>query len=102
LVERAGFLAHEGEAFADLGAPARTWTLAVVSDLRRTGDFESYSLELTADPIDPPVVQGMLTLGHHRLGRVELFVVPIAPGRVEAVFNALARRAADDRAEAPA
>jgi hypothetical protein len=79
-----------GERLTDLDLPGRAWTLASVSELQQLGGFDSYAIELTTDTTDPSPQQGMIALEHPQLGRVDLFVVPIAPGRVEAVFNELA------------
>jgi len=70
---------HVGDAFRLAGSPQIEWRLVHVGELRRSGDFESYSIEFETTPIDGS--QGTVTL--------ELFVVAIAPGRYEAVFNQL-------------
>jgi len=81
------FSNHVGDAFRLAGSPQIEWRLVHVGELRRSADFESYSIEFETTPIDGS--QGTVTLEHRELGTLELFVVAIAPGRYEAVFNQL-------------
>lgn len=95
------FVTLRGDRFIDLDLPGRAWTLAEVSELRHLAGCDSYAIELTTETVEPAPQQGMLALEHAHLGRLDVFVVPIAPGRVEAVFNDLATadRAADATAD---
>ena len=83
------------DTFRVVGDHAVGWRLVSVSELRRTGEYESYSIEFKAPEHDAghdagqEARQGMVTLEHPELGAIELFVVAIAPGRYEAVFNHL-------------
>jgi hypothetical protein len=76
-----------GHTFRVVGDRAVDWRLVSVSELRRTGDFESYSIEFESSEHDAG--QGIVTLEHDVLGTIELFVVAVGPGRYEAVFNQL-------------
>ena len=47
---------------------------------------EPFTLVFTG-PADRMAPQGLFALQHEALGTVELFLVPVQPGRYEAVFN---------------
>jgi hypothetical protein len=49
------------------------------------GSREQFSLIFNGGP-SPPLPQGIRALEHPGVGRLELFLVPIAEGRYEAVF----------------
>jgi hypothetical protein len=81
------FSTYVGDTFRVVGDHAVDWRLVSVSELRRAGDFESYSIEFETSEHDAG--QGIVALEHDELGAVELFVVAVGPGRYEAVFNQL-------------
>ena len=68
--------------------PACVLTLAEVSTVLRSGEWESFSVILRGTP---GLGQGTYDLDHATLGSLALFVVPIEPdtdgARYEAVFN---------------
>ena len=84
--QRDDFAKCVGDTFRVVGESPDDWRLLGVSDLQRSGDFESYSIEFHAAHRG---TQGMVTLEHADLGTIDLFVVAVAPGRYEAVFNQL-------------
>lgn len=79
------------DTFRVVGDHAVDWRLVSVSELRRAGDFESYSIEFetSGDDAGHDARQGMVALEHPEGGAMELFVVAIGPRRYEAVFNHL-------------
>jgi hypothetical protein len=83
------FSNHVGDSFRVVGSPQTELRLVHVSELKSSGDFESYSIEFETTQIDG--AQGIVTIDHAELGAVELFVVAVGPGRYEAVFNNLVR-----------
>jgi hypothetical protein len=52
---------------------------------REPGGRAPFSLEFQGDP-EFTLAQGIYCVKHGRLGVLEIFLVPIAPGRYEAVF----------------
>jgi hypothetical protein len=90
------FAPHVGEPFVltRAGAPALELVLAAAEDLPASGSSPSgrTPFALTFDgPAEPLLAQQIVPLEHPSLGRLELFVVPVAHGaggaRYEAVFN---------------
>jgi len=88
------FKAEEDSAFTvffgdETGVEAR---LVEVSDLRRYGGRESYSLLFLVPP-EAPIAQNVFRIEHVELGLFELFLVPIGRSergiKYEAVFNRL-------------
>jgi hypothetical protein len=53
---------------------------------RKPNGRAPFSLEFQGDP-DFTLAQGIYRVEHERLGALEIFLVPIAPGRYEAVFT---------------
>ena len=53
---------------------------------REPGGRSPFSLVLEGGPT-PPLPQGIYAVQHERLGTIEIFLVPIAAGRYEAVFS---------------
>jgi hypothetical protein len=53
---------------------------------REPGGRAPFSLVFTGGP-EPPLPQRTYRVEHERLGAMEIFLVPIAPGRYEAVFT---------------
>ena len=84
--QRDDFATHVGEPFRAHTDEAE-WRLVAVSERRRYGDFESFSIEFETPAVTGQ--QGMITLEHPDMGELELFVVAVGPGRYEAVFNQL-------------
>jgi hypothetical protein len=85
------FEPHVGSAF-------RIVESAAVLALERVGRYPSRPSAPRAEPFTlvftgpPGIGQGMASLDHSTLGRLDLFVVPVGPGpdrvhRYEAVFN---------------
>lgn len=85
--QRDDFAKCISDTFRVVGDRAIDWRLVSVSELRRSGDFEGYSIEFETS--EPDAAQGIVTLEHAELGAIDLFVVAIGPGRYEAVFNQL-------------
>ena len=60
-----------------------------LSEVNRSGQSgasrEQFSLVFSGGS-DPPLPQAIYGLEHPKVGRLELFIVPIAPSRYEAVF----------------
>jgi hypothetical protein len=53
---------------------------------REPGARAPFSLEFQGGP-NPPLPQRIYRLEHHELGAIEIFLVPIASDRYEAVFT---------------
>jgi len=53
---------------------------------REPGGRSPFSLEFQGGP-NPPLPQRIYRLEHHDLGAIEIFLVPIASDRYEAVFT---------------
>jgi hypothetical protein len=53
---------------------------------REPGGRAPFSLEFVGGP-SPPLPQRICRVEHERLGAIEIFLVPIAPDRYEAVFT---------------
>jgi hypothetical protein len=83
--QRDDFAQCVGDTFHVVGEGDVDWRLVGVSELRQSGDFESYSIEFETPT--HAAGQGIVALEHAELGAIELFVVAIGPGRYEAVFN---------------
>ena len=61
--------------------------LVEVTELpREPGGRSPFSLEFQGGP-NPPLPQRIYRLEHHDLGAIEIFLVPIASDRYEAVFT---------------
>src|SRR5436309_12448404 len=91
---RDAFAEHIGSTF-ELTVPPDTRigvTLAEVSPLKVRPPQEQFSVVLSA-PAGSVIEQGMYELTHPELGRLELFLVPIALNekglQLQAVFNRL-------------
>ncbi len=71
-------------------ARALTLELIEVSEVRASGDYESFSIVFRGPP-DTFLPQGMYRLHHAEIGTFDLFVVPIRQDQhgfyYEAVFN---------------
>ncbi len=74
------------------GGPGLDLQLTQVSDLRATPKQEIFSI-LLRGPADRLLPQGIYNLAHQRMGRFDLFLVPVARdgdgAYYEAVFNRL-------------
>lgn len=94
LVDASIFAPHAGSAFAVADVPGGLWLTLRSVDVLRAGPTptsrHSFSLEFTG-PRMPMLAQGLFTLDHEALGRLELFLVPLQPdeagARYEAVFT---------------
>lgn len=92
LPTRDQFAEQKGSTFAVHIAPesAVDMKLVEVTETRRTGRLESFSLLFVAPP-DTPAWQNLFTVEHPALGSMELFLVPVggdAQGvEFEALFN---------------
>ena len=53
---------------------------------RESGGRAPFSLVFEGGP-SPPLPQAMYPVHHERLGAMEIFLVPVAPARYEAVFT---------------
>lgn len=90
-VDAGTFEPHVGEAFVVTDASAPT-TLqlqevhALADHSRGTAKRAPFSLLFTG-PEESPLPQGIHVLEHDELGTIELFLVPIAAARYEAVFT---------------
>jgi hypothetical protein len=81
----ADFAALKGERFRI--ASAFEAELVEVSEIpREPGGRAPFSLVLEGGPT-PPLPQGVHRVEHPELGAMELFLVPVAPGRYEVVFS---------------
>ena len=81
----ADFAARRGERFRI--ASAFEAELVEVSEIpREPGGRAPFSLVLEGGPT-PPLPQGIHRVEHPELGAMELFLVPVAPGRYEVVFS---------------
>ena len=83
------FAALRGQRFriAPDGAPAFEAELVEVTEIpREPGGRAPFSLVFEGGP-DPPLPQRIYRVEHGELGALEIFLVPIAPGRYEAVFS---------------
>ena len=84
-------LLHERFLLAAGGASPFDVELIDVSEMAAAGDSRSqFSLVFRGGPT-PPIAQGIHRLEHDRLGRLDLFLVPLGPDgdgqRYEAVFT---------------
>ncbi len=88
------FTPHVGSAFAVAHLPGGLSLTLRSVDVLRAGPTpasrHSFSLEFTG-PRTPMLSQGVFTLDHEAIGRLELFLVPLQPdeagARYEAVFT---------------
>ena len=83
------FAALRGDRFriAPDGAPAFEAELVEVSEIpREPGGRAPFSLVFQGSP-DPPLPQRIYRVEHDALGAIEIFLVPIAADRYEAVFT---------------
>ena len=83
------FAALRGQRFriAPDGAPAFEAELVEVTEIpREPGGRAPFSLVFEGGP-DPPLPQRIYRVEHGELGALEIFLVPIAPDRYEAVFT---------------
>lgn len=63
-------------------------TLEAVETLGRGHELRAEPFSLAfAGPPDRMAPQGTFTLRHAALGELEIFVVPVEPGRYQALFN---------------
>jgi hypothetical protein len=61
--------------------------LVEVSEVpREPGGRAPFSLVFAGGP-PPPLPQAIYAMQHHEIGTIEIFLVPIAPDRYEAVFT---------------
>ena len=75
-------LLHQRFRLAELDAE-----LVEVTEIEREpGGRAPFSLVFEGGPA-PPLPQGIHAVRHDELGAIEIFLVPIAPGRYEAVFT---------------
>ena len=80
-------LLHDRFRIASPDAPPFEAELVEVTVIpREPGGREPFSLEFQGDP-EFTLRQGIYGVDHERLGALEIFLVPIAPGRYEAVFT---------------
>jgi hypothetical protein len=85
----ADFAALRGDRFriAPDDSPAFEVELVEVTEIpREPGGRAPFSLELQGGP-NPPLPQRIYRLQHQDLGPMEIFLVPIASDRYEAVFT---------------
>jgi hypothetical protein len=85
----ADFAALRGDRFriTPQGAPPFDAQLVEVEELaREPGGRAPFSLVFKGGP-SPPLPQRIYRVEHDELGAVEIFLVPIAPDRYEAVFT---------------
>jgi len=69
------------------GAPAFEVELVEVTEIpREPGGRAPFSLVFQGGP-DPPLPQRIYRVEHDELGELEIFLVPIAPDRYEAIFS---------------
>lgn len=82
-------LLHEGFRFAPDGQPAFDVELAEVTEVPGApgpGGRVPFSLVFAGGP-NPPLPQSIYPVEHPRMGRMDIFVVPIGPQLYEAVFT---------------
>jgi hypothetical protein len=78
---------HDGFGIAPDGAPAFEVELVEVTEIpREPGGRAPFSLVFQGGP-DPPLPQGIYRVEHDELGELDIFLVPIAADRYEAVFT---------------
>lgn len=84
------FRPHVGSRFA-IAVEGGDPVVLTLEDVELTGpghEFRAEPFTLSfSGPADRMAPQGTLALEHDALGRIELFLVPIGPGRYESVFN---------------
>jgi hypothetical protein len=83
------FAPLQGERFriAPDGAPPFEAALVEISEIpREQGGRAPFSLVFEGGP-SPPLPQGIHRIEHDELGAIEIFLVPIAADRYEAVFT---------------
>jgi hypothetical protein len=71
---------------SDGAEPFEVELIEVVEIPREPGGRAPFSLVFQGGP-DPPLPQRIYRVEHERLGALEIFLVPIAPDRYEAVFS---------------
>jgi hypothetical protein len=80
-------LLHDSFRIAPDGAPAFEVELVEVTEIpREPGGRTPFSLVFQGGP-DPPLPQGIYRVEHDELGELDIFLVPIAADRYEAVFT---------------
>jgi hypothetical protein len=80
-------LLHERFRIAPQGAPPFDVELIHVTEIpREPGDRAPFSLVFEGGP-NPPLPQRIYPAHHERIGAIEIFLVPIASNRYEAVFT---------------
>jgi len=85
----ADFAELRGEAFriTPEGAASLDAELAEVSEIaREPGGRAPFSLVFQSAP-EPSLPQRIYRVEHEQLGAIDIFLVPIGPGRYEAVFT---------------
>jgi hypothetical protein len=85
----ADFEALRGDRFRiapDDAAPFEAELIEVTEIAREPGDRAPFSLVFHGGP-SPPLPQRVYPVQHEQLGAIEIFLVPIAPDRYEAVFT---------------
>jgi hypothetical protein len=70
----------------DDAAPFEVELIEVTEIPREPGDRAPFSLIFEGGP-DPPLPQGIHRVEHEQLGAAEIFLVPIAADRYQAVFT---------------
>lgn len=81
------FTPHLHSAFRVADGPEVTLTEVTLYNPHPEGGREQPFSLVFEGPTDRMIDQGTHRLTHDAIGEVELFLVPIGPGRYEAVFN---------------
>ena len=79
-------LLHESFRISADGGTFDAELVEVAEAARRGASRDQFSIVLRGGP-DPPLPQRIYRVEHERLGAIEIFLVPIAADRYEAVFT---------------